>query len=298
MAFNDFDLWIDKRKVRYEDAIPDFSNALLFSLNNSDSFSLRIGDDEVCRNLARMAASICDACRGVSTEGRPVKIGPGLLELLLKAAAHPSADISGIALEVLTEEISSETGLVHQLLPILQGRAITPHKFTNDDDGQMIIPSIQPQSGCDGFTGFDQFRNTTLTECLQACWQVQPKIYLSSCAAAIDEFCRSASIQVSFHLEAALFCMNAVAIEQALFLSSRSGSRSGGGDPTSDMMMMVSPYLGECMAALSTKPASLMSNPLTLAQACRFVDKVCTHICGNCYTLSFSIWLFTFWCTD
>ena len=102
-----------------------------------------VGDLEVCRNLARMGASICDACHAVSTESRPVKIGPGLLDLLLKAAAHQSTDISGIALEVLQDELSAETGLSHQLLPILQGRAITPHTFVDGDVPSLVPPEDQ-----------------------------------------------------------------------------------------------------------------------------------------------------------
>ena len=234
------------------------------------SLSLSLGDEDVCRNLARMAASIGDASRGSSsTEVRPVvPMRPGLLDLLLKAAAHPSVGISAIALEVLTKEVSAENGLVHQLLPILQGRAITPHRFSSGDDGQSI-PSILPdENGSDMgigssscFTAFEQFRETALKECLQACWQVQPKSYLSSCAAAIEEFCRSESstVQMSFHLEAALFCFVAVA-EHPMMTDQRNS--------------MVSSYLRECMAALSIKPASLVSNPLTLVQACRFVEKV------------------------
>jgi hypothetical protein len=216
-----------------------------------------------------MAASVCDACRGVSTEARPVKIGPGLLDLLLKAASHPSVDISGIALEALAEEVSAETGLVHQLLPILQGRAITPHKFVDSQ-----TPSLLPENGADGFTAFDQFRNTALLECLQVCWKVQPQMYLTSCAAAIEEFCREgSSAQVSFHLEAALFCVGAVAEqEEALRNSSSTGMDQS--DAAAAAAAGSLTHLGNCMTALSSKPQSLLSNPLTLAQACRFVGKV------------------------
>ena len=214
------------------------------------------GDVEVCRNLARMGASICDACRGVATDGRRlVQMGPGLLDLLLKSAAHPSVDISGIALDVLAEEVSSETGLVHQLLPILQGRAITPHQFVH---GQ--TPSLKPQDGSDaeweGVDGFWTFRDTSLKDCLQACYNVRPDMYFSSCVAAIEEFCSpQASRQVSFHLEAALFCIGAVS-EAASKTESLAGN------------------MERCATALALKPESLTSNPLTLAQACRFVSKV------------------------
>jgi hypothetical protein len=211
-----------------------------------------IGDLEVCRNLARMGASICEACKAVTTLKSPVAIGPGLLDLLLKGAAHPSVDVSGIALEALTEEVSSETGLVHKLLPILQGRAITPHVFHNHQ-----VPSIrlenQPDYG--GYDAFDHFRTTSLADCLKACFLAQPEVYMTSCVAAIEEFCRpDASPNVSFHLEAALFCVGTVAEVAA----------------DSDM----TEYLEECNSALSRRGPSMDSNPLTLSQACRFVQKV------------------------
>ncbi len=210
------------------------------------------GDIDICRNLTRMGASICNSCRVISNEARPVKIGPGLLDLLLKSAAHPSTDISGIALDVLREEVSSETGLVHQLLPILQGRAITPHTFLDGD-----VPSLFPcdQSEFEGYESFNRFRETSLTECLQACLEAQPEIYMSSCVSAIEEFCRpQGSHQVSFHLEAALFCITAISYAAKI-----------------ENMSM---HITKCVSAFASKPASLTSNPLTLSQACRFIHKV------------------------
>jgi hypothetical protein len=221
---------------------------------------LKTGDLEVCRNLARMGASICDACHAVSTEARPVKIGPGLLDLLLKAAAHPSTDISGIALEVLQDELSSENGLFHQLLPILQGRAITTHSFVNGDV-QSLIPPDDPLD-FEGYEAFHLYRETSLTDCLQACWETQPEIYMSSCVSAIEEFSRpQASHHLSFHLEAALFCISA--IEQP-------ADKKAPGD--------MAQYITKCIAAFALKPASLTSNPLTLSQACKFIHKVKTYI--------------------
>lgn len=181
-----------------------------------------------------------------------VTIGPGILDLLLKAAAHPSTDVSGIALGALTEEVSSETGLVHKLLPILQGRAIAPHCF----DGKQV-PSLrmENQSEFGVFDSFDHFRTTSLADCLDACFKAMPEMYMTSCVAAIEEFCQpDASPQVSFHLEAALFCIGIVS-EAAVH---------------HDM----TEYLMECTGALARRGPSLDTNPLTLAQACRFIAKV------------------------
>ena len=213
------------------------------------------GDHDVCRSLARIAASVCSACKRLSREGRHLQAGPGLLDLL-KAASHPSVNICGIALEVLSELVESEVGLGNQLLPILQRRAITPHRFSSDG-----IPSLIVSDVCGAnFDAFDAFRNGILVDALVACWKSNTEHYLASCTAAIEEFCGAASsATVSFHLEAALFCMTAVA-DEAMGQSE---------DPVSH-----SPFLARSTRALAGKPKSLTSNPLTLIQACAFVKKV------------------------
>jgi hypothetical protein len=173
----------------------------------------------------------------------------------MKAASHPSVNICGIALEVLSKLVSSEIGLANQLLPILQRRAIAPHRFVNG------VPSLVASDICGAnFQEFEIFRETILTDSLVACWKPSEEYYFASCTAAIGEFCsRNASAQVSFHLEAALFCMGAVAEET---MAGTAGLSSH------------SAYLERCTAALGGKPQSLTSNPLTLTQACHFVRKV------------------------
>lgn len=222
-------------------------------------FATRLsGDHGVCRNLARIGASVCDACGMVDAEGNTQKVGHGLLDLLLKAASHPSYDISGIGLEALAKRVSSETGIVHQLLPILQGRAIAPHHFVTGN-----IPTLgsnDPSFEVD-FGEFEAFRDTVLAECLVACCKAQMETYMASCTAAVEEFCGpGANGHVSFHLEAALFCIGAVAEEE--------------GNETGEAATVFSSHLIKCLAALSSKPDSLLSNPLTLARACCFIQKV------------------------
>jgi hypothetical protein len=173
----------------------------------------------------------------------------------MKSASHPSVNICGIALEVLSKLLSSEIGLANQLLPILQRRAIAPHHFVNG------VPSLVASDICGvNFHEFEIFRETILKDSLVACWKPNEEYYFASCTAAIEEFCSThASAQVSFHLEAALFCMGAVAEETMAGTDGRSSH---------------SAYLLRCTAALGGKPQSLTSNPLTLTQACHFVRKV------------------------
>ena len=217
-----------------------------------------------------MAASICAACTKLSNQGRQqLKTGPGLLDLLIKSASHPSVQICAISLEVLTQLLlpsnneqnnSNNSGLAHQLLPILQRRAITPHQFGGSEGNfPSLVVATDHLCGVN-IHDFQLFRETALSESLVACWNaVSHEHYFASCTAAIEEFCSvTATVQVSFHLEAALFCMEAVA-EEAL----------AGGGTGADF----SSFLERCSTALGLKPESLSSNPFTLAQACRFVRK-------------------------
>jgi hypothetical protein len=217
------------------------------------ALALNKGDHDVCRSLARIAASVCIACTKLSAEGRQLKSGPGLLDLLLKSASHPSVNICAIALEVFAQLVGTEIGLVNQLLPVLQRRAITPHHFVNG------IPTLEASDTCGvNFHEFEIFRDTVLADCLVGCWKANPENYMASCTAAIEEFCfANSSPQVSFHLEAALFCVGAVADEA---ISERSSPHSA--------------CLERCTTALTGKPRSLTSNPLTLAQVCIFLQKV------------------------
>jgi hypothetical protein len=217
------------------------------------------GDDDVCRNLARIAASICSACAKLSSEGRQLNTGPGLLDLLIKSASHPSLNICAIAIDVIGKLVSAENELYNQLLPLLQRRAITPHHVTN---GNL---SLQASDLCGvDYHEFQSFRRTVLQDALSACLKGNEQSYIASCTAAIEEFCSAtSSVQVSFHLEAALYCIAAVSEEVI----------SGTMDFTSEF-----DFLGRCIISLSARPASLSGNPLTLAQASIFLQKVSQQV--------------------
>ena len=229
------------------------------------------GDHDVCRNLTRIAASVCSAVTAAHADGQPIiKSGPGLMDLLMKAATHPSVNICAIAINVLTTLVPRDVGLSHRLLPTLQRRAITPHRFVPDPTtpSNPPIPTLTATDICGvNVFEFQNFRETVLKEALVACWNDNGNNFMSSCTSAIEEFCSSAAAtKVSFHLEAALFCMTAVADEAV-------GVDRDNDNETPPNFAHKS-QLERCMTALAAKPASLMSNPLTLSQLCRFLRKV------------------------
>lgn len=219
------------------------------------------GDDGVCRNLARIGCSICSACVQLSCEGRQLNTGPGLLDLLMKSASHPSVNICGIAIDVLRELVSSENGMYNQLLPVLQRRAITPHHVVNE------VLSLEATDICGvNYHEFENFRATVLKDALITCMKGNEEHYMASCTAAIEEFCSaSASMQESFHLEAALYCMGAVSDEVIAGAVASPHSSA----------------LKACIIALAKKPESLMRNALSLSQANIFLRKVCAGSTSN-----------------
>ena len=250
-------------------------------------------------SLARIAAALCLGYSKVShgdtatpTTPGPYRIpGPGMLELLSKCASHPSVAICGIVLPVITPGLKTQVGLATQWLPTLQRRAIIPHHPNNtailssssnnqaDNSDGTYIPLLVASDVC--FVEFeefvDRFRETVLVEALNACYRIHSEYYLASCTAAIEEFCVGdvATEQTSFHLEAALFCL-AVASEQVLSGVLLDSGRTGATSPApsgTKLNANISNYLLRCTAALTKKPKSL-NNPLTMAQACRFMRKV------------------------
>ena len=216
-----------------------------------------VGDHDVCRNLVRIASSLCSAAiQSAADHGHPLKNEPGLIDLIMKGAAHPSVNISGIALAVLAQVVRLEFSLGLQLLPLLQRRAITPHHIISG------APYLAASDICGvNFHEFQIFRDNVLADALSACYEGNSANYMDSCTSAVEEFCsESAPSQVSLHLEAALFCLAAVA-ETVL-------AKTQGG------VSVHAPQLERCTSALAAKPSSMMSNPLTLAQMCRFLRKV------------------------
>lgn len=82
---------------------------------------------------------------------------------------------------------------------------------------------------------------------------------MDSCTSAVEEFClNSSSEHVSLQLEAALFCVEVIADELNASLKTFPHDSQ----------------LKRLLAALSSKPRSLMANHITLETMCRFLKKV------------------------
>jgi hypothetical protein len=218
------------------------------------TLSLTTGEHGVCRNLARIGASVCSTYVEVPVEDGPRQLDHGALTLLLKAAAHPSINVCALALPVLTNSVSTMPSLTPELLPLLQRRAITPHRF-RDGSISFSVPEVYGVSS----TEFQIFRENILRDGLVACWKANDSHYMESCTSAVEEFCSEfSSVEVSLQLEAALFCIEIISSECIAM---------AGAFPHSQELTRV-------ISALSVKPASLMLNPLTRARACRMLRKV------------------------
>lgn len=213
------------------------------------------GDYDLCRNLARIAASVCDTWVDIVAQEQPVELPEtGVIHLLMKAAGHPSVNLCAICLQVLTRVMPIIPSLAQELLPTLQRRAITPHHLNDGFIG------LDASDLCGvTFHEFQNFRSTVLSEALIVCWRGYGDHFMDSCTSAVEEFCSSSSsVNVSLPLEAALFCIEQVAAEAL----------------NSHRPFAHTEQMRRLLAALPAKPPSLLSNPLTRERMCRFLRKV------------------------
>ena len=196
------------------------------------------GDVAVCRCLARTAARVLAGARGT------LRTSPDdLLDLLFKAASHPSIYVSGIAIESLADCAADNPTLATRLLPVLQGKAIIQTSFLDD------VGSLED---------YINFRQRVLAVGFQGCYSGCEGFYLRSCASAIEEFCgASLSPQLPFQLEAALVCMISV---------------SNKAIKTLDKQALVS-QLEKMVAALVANDFKTTSHPVVMASLCRFICK-------------------------
>jgi hypothetical protein len=105
------------------------------------------------------------------------------------------------------------------------------------------------------FHTFQQFRDHELTGALLACWRANSDNYMDSCTSAVEKLCTDlASVNVTLHLEAALYCIESVAADE--------GDSQG--------QFRDAKKLARCLMALSRKSTSMTANPLTLARMCTF----------------------------
>jgi len=240
-------------------------------------------DSGVCRCLASIAKSIAISSKSIIRSGRMKGREDGMIELLLKAASHSSLYVCGIALEAFQPLITSGSPLAMRLLTTLQGKAIVPQS--------LVGMNLSAECPVD-FPEFQRFREYQLSGALLACYMSNRSYYIESCASAVEEFCAStANPQLPYQLEAALFCLSAVAMDASkwsLLLTlppikriaaakAYASEYSDNSEFNESMFVQDSKrhdeQLARCIRALAKVPTIALSNSLTLAQMCRFIGK-------------------------
>ncbi len=202
------------------------------------------GDIAVCRCLARTAATLLLESESLIQSGTLQASPDGLLELLLKAAAHSSVSICSIAVKALAVFTLSNGELSTRLLPCLQGKAIIPINIMEDVNGRL--------------DDYINFRDFVLADALVACYTGCMTFYLESCRSAIEEFCQATSSpHLPCQLEAALYCMIAVSDKVSKIQSKE----------------VICGQLEKIITALKTN-TSATSHPFVKKQVYRFVSKV------------------------
>ena len=205
------------------------------------------GDTDVCRCLTRTAAKVLTESQDLASNGSLQSSTAGVLDLLFKAVSHPSVYICSIAVEGLSIVVQKDQDLATRLLPHLQQKAIIPIHLVADDGG---------------LYDYMNFRERVLDNGLIACFTGAPPFYLQSCGAAIDEFCKhqANSQQISFQLEAALYCMIAVSVK------------------ASKDKQVLRPQLEKMINSLTSLYNS-SSPPMVLARTCQFIGKYSKSLC-------------------
>eukprot|EP00578_Thalassiosira_sp_NH16_P025166 CAMPEP_0181087580 /NCGR_PEP_ID=MMETSP1071-20121207/6347_1 /TAXON_ID=35127 /ORGANISM="Thalassiosira sp., Strain NH16" /LENGTH=1183 /DNA_ID=CAMNT_0023169475 /DNA_START=176 /DNA_END=3724 /DNA_ORIENTATION=- len=202
------------------------------------------GDTAVCRCLARTAAGVLLGSQDVIKDGTLQVSTDGLLDLLFKAASHPSVYVCGIAVEALATIAPSNGNLSTRLLPYLQGKAIIPFHLVGDANGSL--------------EDYVNFRDRVLADALIACYKGCSTFYLESCGSAIQEFCQaSLSPHLPYQLEAALFCMIAV-------------SERASKTPNEQVLCG---QLERMILALEKNSFTTTSHVLVMSKMCRFISE-------------------------
>jgi hypothetical protein len=126
-----------------------------------------------------------------------------MVDLLLKAAAHPMVNVCGVALEASSELVDLDQTFPLQLLPILQHQAIMPH-ITHGK-----LPSVEASIVCGvDIDEFERFRSTIWSNALESCYRRSPDYDVNFCMAPVEEFCTAPlHAKASFELEAVLDCL-------------------------------------------------------------------------------------------
>lgn len=245
-------------------------------------YVLSIGGIAACRCLTRIAATIACVAQSLIKESLQTQPTLGIVDLLMHAASHKSVHMSGIALKTLPHIMSTGSSINTNILNVLQQRA-SWSECQSDALTPQISKCIIEEFGVD-FDEFESFRENILTAALVSCYLLDRHLYLKSCADTITQVCQTHTKRNWRQLEAALFCINAVAIEackHANFFDQSSDIESNSAQNTSlfDANRLMdsrahNELLSSCINTLSGSLDICVCNPLLLAQMCRFIGKV------------------------
>eukprot|EP00549_Striatella_unipunctata_P021966 CAMPEP_0118704478 /NCGR_PEP_ID=MMETSP0800-20121206/19262_1 /TAXON_ID=210618 ORGANISM="Striatella unipunctata, Strain CCMP2910" /NCGR_SAMPLE_ID=MMETSP0800 /ASSEMBLY_ACC=CAM_ASM_000638 /LENGTH=1184 /DNA_ID=CAMNT_0006606381 /DNA_START=223 /DNA_END=3777 /DNA_ORIENTATION=+ len=264
---------IQQDKDQEEQAmLQEFMEAI--SLQRFRFVGRQTNDDGTFRCLARIASAIFKASFELLRAGRQMRSVFGLVDILLKASAHPIIHVCALAQECLpsllildSEVFRVDPSYALRILPLLQQRAIIPHQYIGG------VPNLDAVALCGiDFNEFLSFRENLLQDVLIACYQNCRREYVESCTSAVEEFCDPGSRgNTSFQLEAALFCLGTVSIE--IMKAIDSNWEMDDNDEIAAIVTHHEENLKRCLVSLGTRPQNLISNPLTLSQASQFLRK-------------------------
>lgn len=204
---------------------------------------------------------------------------------MLKAAAHPSVHVCGLALEALPLLILPRNSLSEHLLPILQQKVVYPMHLVSDT----AVQTMELENADTDFEEFNQFREDCVMDTLTKCYLNNPVFYLESCMIALERLCETSPTSPSsdiYQLEGVLFCLRAVSTEaskiallvnagpaaQAAAARAFTSRRNCSIDNIGEDAIRHNDILVRCVLALAKAPP--ISNPLVLSQMCQFIGKV------------------------
>ena len=158
--------------------------------------------------MARITKALTGAWLDLDRADSEESTERSIMEFLLKIVEHPSIHVSGTILEILPRFFPRKSQLVKDTIPLLQRKVIIPH-ITKSGSGE--TKAVAADNFGVSLDEFLKLREHRIADALRACWAYQSKAYLDSCSSAIIEFCSSRDGKsLSFHLEAALFCLQVI----------------------------------------------------------------------------------------
>lgn len=242
------------------------------------------GDTAVCRCLTRIASTVAIASQSSFRANQLQGTFSGIVDLLLKAAAHPSVLVCGLALEALPLLILPRHSLSENLLPILQQKVVYPLHLLNET----AMQNMDLDHGDTDFQEFNQFREDCVVDTLTKCYLNNPVFYLESCMVALERLCATnipSSQSDVYQMEGVLFCLRAVSTDAskiALLVNAGPAAQAAAArafmsrrncaiDDIEEDSKRHNDILVRCVLALTKAPPT--SNPLVLSQMCQFIGK-------------------------